>query len=500
MLDRCVRGGAARQRRRRGRRPSSWRAWCGAAAVRRLVLRRLAEGCCRVAGGPRPRRCPSRAPRPSAGNARSTSAAGARACRSTGCVRFRPRGSADARSRRPRRARQVPVRRVGGAASGAGPAAASADWAPRRAGARRGAARAPRSPSAAGGTATACTRSASAAASRFRTCSATARCRASALTLPVVEAAERSRGSRASPCPTPSRSRPAHERAASPAAPARRSPSGPARGQAGRLAHPKRGGRDRHAGRAAAPRSGAGRGDHPRLRGRELFLMGVLKGAVFFVADLMRHIDLPCELDFMAVSSYGSLTDSSGVVRILKDLDSLDRGQGRPDRRGHRRLRPHARLPAAEPARRNPRSLEVCALLVKPARARSTCRSATSASRSRTGSWSATASTSTSATATCPTWPRSSPGRRAREDRPGRGSRPIRERVTRAATPGDRTRVKDVAPRRNDAMIRVPTPVPSEGQGHSRFARLLESRTVSGALFFSGSEASGAGTLPSGTA
>ena len=43
--------------------------------------------------------------------------------------------------------------------------------------------------------------------------------------------------------------------------------------------------------------------------------MGVLKGAVFFVADLMRHIEVPCELDFMAVSSYGSLTDSSGVVR-----------------------------------------------------------------------------------------------------------------------------------------------------------------------------------------
>jgi hypoxanthine phosphoribosyltransferase len=52
-----------------------------------------------------------------------------------------------------------------------------------------------------------------------------------------------------------------------------------------------------------------------------LLLLGVLKGAVFFLADLMRAVDLPCELDFMAVSSYGSLTDSSGVVRILKDLD-----------------------------------------------------------------------------------------------------------------------------------------------------------------------------------
>jgi hypoxanthine phosphoribosyltransferase len=56
--------------------------------------------------------------------------------------------------------------------------------------------------------------------------------------------------------------------------------------------------------------------------GRDLLLVGVLKGAVFFLSDLMRHIDIPCELDFMAVASYGSATDSSGVVRILKDLDT----------------------------------------------------------------------------------------------------------------------------------------------------------------------------------
>ena len=56
-------------------------------------------------------------------------------------------------------------------------------------------------------------------------------------------------------------------------------------------------------------------------RGRDLLLVGVLKGAVFFIADLMRAIDVPCEVDFMAISSYGSATDSSGVVRILKDLD-----------------------------------------------------------------------------------------------------------------------------------------------------------------------------------
>jgi len=55
--------------------------------------------------------------------------------------------------------------------------------------------------------------------------------------------------------------------------------------------------------------------------GKELLLVGVLKGAVFFLADLARRLTVPCTLDFMAVSSYGSSTDPSGVVRILKDLD-----------------------------------------------------------------------------------------------------------------------------------------------------------------------------------
>ena len=61
--------------------------------------------------------------------------------------------------------------------------------------------------------------------------------------------------------------------------------------------------------------------------GRDLFLVGVLKGAVFFLSDLMRHLDVPCEVDFMAVASYGSSTDSSGVVRILKDLDAPIEGR-----------------------------------------------------------------------------------------------------------------------------------------------------------------------------
>src|SRR3954467_11711954 len=62
-------------------------------------------------------------------------------------------------------------------------------------------------------------------------------------------------------------------------------------------------------------------------QGRDLLLIGVLKGAVFFLADLMRCIDVPCEVDFMAVASYGSATESSGVVRILKDLDIAIEGR-----------------------------------------------------------------------------------------------------------------------------------------------------------------------------
>jgi hypoxanthine phosphoribosyltransferase len=56
-------------------------------------------------------------------------------------------------------------------------------------------------------------------------------------------------------------------------------------------------------------------------RGKDLLLIGILKGAFVVMADLSRHIDLPVEFDFMAVASYGSATKSSGVVRILKDLD-----------------------------------------------------------------------------------------------------------------------------------------------------------------------------------
>ena len=103
-------------------------------------------------------------------------------------------------------------------------------------------------------------------------------------------------------------------------------------------------------------------------RGEEIFLVGVLKGAVFFLSDLMRHLDVPCQIDFMAVASYGSSTDSSGVVRILKDLDApidgrdvlivediVDSGLT---------LSYLLRTLKA----RDPASLEVCALLTKPER------------------------------------------------------------------------------------------------------------------------------------
>ena len=102
--------------------------------------------------------------------------------------------------------------------------------------------------------------------------------------------------------------------------------------------------------------------------GRDLLLVGVLKGAVFFMADLMRHLTVPCEIDFMAISSYGTATDSSGVVRILKDLDINVEGRnvlivediidsGLTLSYLMRNLEA-----------RGPASLEVCALLTKPGR------------------------------------------------------------------------------------------------------------------------------------
>jgi hypoxanthine phosphoribosyltransferase len=61
--------------------------------------------------------------------------------------------------------------------------------------------------------------------------------------------------------------------------------------------------------------------------GKDLLLIGVLRGAIMFIVDLARSIDLPLTLDFMAVASYGASTETSGIVRILKDLDSSIEGK-----------------------------------------------------------------------------------------------------------------------------------------------------------------------------
>jgi hypoxanthine phosphoribosyltransferase len=104
--------------------------------------------------------------------------------------------------------------------------------------------------------------------------------------------------------------------------------------------------------------------------GKDLVMIGVLKGAVLFLADLMRELEVPCEIDFMAVSSYGSSTDSSGVVRILKDLDGAIEGRDvlLVEDIVDSGLTLHYLLKNL--GARNPRSLEVCALLTKPERRR----------------------------------------------------------------------------------------------------------------------------------
>jgi len=103
-------------------------------------------------------------------------------------------------------------------------------------------------------------------------------------------------------------------------------------------------------------------------RDRDLLLIGVLKGAVFFLSDLMRAIDVPCEVDFMAVASYGSATDSSGVVRILKDLDVPIEGRNVLIVEDIVDSGLTLQYLLRNLGARNPGSLEVCALLTKPER------------------------------------------------------------------------------------------------------------------------------------
>jgi hypoxanthine phosphoribosyltransferase len=100
--------------------------------------------------------------------------------------------------------------------------------------------------------------------------------------------------------------------------------------------------------------------------GKHLLLLGILKGAVFFLSDLARQLTVSNEIDFMAVSSYGSATKSSGVVRILKDLDRPIEGQDVLIVEDIVDSGLTLRYLLGSLGGRKPRTLEVCALLVKP--------------------------------------------------------------------------------------------------------------------------------------
>jgi hypoxanthine phosphoribosyltransferase len=102
--------------------------------------------------------------------------------------------------------------------------------------------------------------------------------------------------------------------------------------------------------------------------GKDLLMVGILKGSVVFMTDLMRALDIPCSIDFMVVSSYGAGSTSSGIVQIIKDIgqsiegrdvllveDILDSGKT---------LSYVTRMLKT----RNPASIRVCTLLDKPAR------------------------------------------------------------------------------------------------------------------------------------
>lgn len=101
---------------------------------------------------------------------------------------------------------------------------------------------------------------------------------------------------------------------------------------------------------------------------KNLLMVSVLKGSVVFMSDLMRAITIPCEIDFMAVSSYGNKTKASGTVRILKDLDR--------DIQGYDLLLVEDILDSGKTLNylmdmlyaRNPRSIRICTLFDKPER------------------------------------------------------------------------------------------------------------------------------------
>lgn len=103
-------------------------------------------------------------------------------------------------------------------------------------------------------------------------------------------------------------------------------------------------------------------------KGKNLMLVSILKGSILFMADLMRAIDIPCTIDFMAVSSYGSGTKTSGVVKIIKDLDSSIEGKDllivEDILDSGRTLSYIKEILLA----RNPKSIKICTLFDKPER------------------------------------------------------------------------------------------------------------------------------------
>ena len=103
-------------------------------------------------------------------------------------------------------------------------------------------------------------------------------------------------------------------------------------------------------------------------KGKDLMIVSILKGSIIFMADLMRAIDTPCTIDFMAVSSYGSGTKTSGVVKIIKDLDASIEGKDllivEDILDSGRTLSYIKEILLA----RNPKSIKICTLFDKPER------------------------------------------------------------------------------------------------------------------------------------
>lgn len=137
--------------------------------------------------------------------------------------------------------------------------------------------------------------------------------------------------------------------------------------------------------------------------GQEIMLISVLRGSFVFMADLCRRIDLPCTVDFMAVSSYGGGTSSSGQVQITKDLSS--------DITGKNIIVVEDILDSGNTLsyllkvleQRSPASIRLCTLLDKPERGSSQWRSTTPASPFQTPLWWAMGWITQSITGTCPT-------------------------------------------------------------------------------------------------